>query len=87
MKRIGMDVAEKLDYTPGTFSVESHIRGRWACVRCETLVPALTRLPTQPQSRIGELLPHRWKRADGRWESNPTPAAYSKQAESTSTRP
>lgn len=23
-----------------------------------------THLPTHPQSRIGELLPHRWKRAD-----------------------
>ncbi len=28
------------------------------------LKDVLTRLPTQPQSRIGELLPHRWKRAD-----------------------
>ncbi|MBP7446635.1 MAG: transposase domain-containing protein, partial [Zoogloea sp.] len=24
------------------------------------LKDVLTRLPTQPQSRIGELLPHRW---------------------------
>jgi transposase len=31
MKRIGEDVAEKLDYTPGTFSVERHIRGKWVC--------------------------------------------------------
>ncbi len=28
------------------------------------LKDVLTRLPTQPQSRIGELRPHRWKRAD-----------------------
>ncbi len=28
------------------------------------LKDVLTRLPTQPQRRIGELLPHRWKRAD-----------------------
>jgi transposase len=28
------------------------------------LKDVLTRLPTQPQSRIGELLPHRWKWAD-----------------------
>lgn len=28
------------------------------------LKDVLTRLPTQPQSRIGELLPHQWKRAD-----------------------
>jgi transposase len=36
MKRIGEDVAEKLDYTPGTFTVERHIRGKWACAECET---------------------------------------------------
>ena len=40
MKRIGEDVAEKLDYTPGTFTVERHIRGKWACAQCETLVQA-----------------------------------------------
>ncbi len=28
------------------------------------LKDVFTRLPTQPQNRIGELLPHRWKRAD-----------------------
>ena len=41
MKRIGEDVAEKLDYTPGTFTVERHIRGKWACSQCATLVQAL----------------------------------------------
>jgi transposase len=40
MQRIGEDVAEKLDYTPGTFTVERHIRGKWACSECETLVQA-----------------------------------------------
>ncbi|TAH46758.1 MAG: IS66 family transposase [Betaproteobacteria bacterium] len=40
MKRIGEDVAEKLDYTPGSFSVERHIRGKWVCGHCETLVQA-----------------------------------------------
>lgn len=40
MKRIGEDVAEKLDYEPGVFSVERHIRGKWACSQCETLVQA-----------------------------------------------
>ena len=40
MKRIGEDVAEKLDYTPGTFTVERHIRGKWACAPCETLIQA-----------------------------------------------
>ena len=40
MKRIGEDIAEKLDYTPGTFTVERHIRGKWACAPCETVVQA-----------------------------------------------
>ena len=40
MKRIGEDVAEKLDYTPGTFTVERHIRGKWVCAKCEMLVQA-----------------------------------------------
>jgi transposase len=40
MKRIGEDVSEKLDYEPGTFSVERHIRGKWVCSDCETLVQA-----------------------------------------------
>ena len=35
--RIGQDVAEKLDYTPGVFTVERHIRGKWACTKCQTL--------------------------------------------------
>jgi transposase len=38
--RIGEDVAEKLDYVPGVFSVERHIRGKWACARCETITQA-----------------------------------------------
>ena len=37
LRRIGEDVAEKLDYVPGVFSVERHIRGKWACTQCETL--------------------------------------------------
>jgi transposase len=40
LKRIGEDVSEKLDYTPGVFSVDRHIRGKWACSRCETLIQA-----------------------------------------------
>jgi transposase len=40
MKRIGEDIAEKLDYTPGIFTVERHIRGKWACAQCATLVQA-----------------------------------------------
>jgi transposase len=40
MKRIGEDVSEKLDYTPGLFKVERHIRGKWACAKCQTLIQA-----------------------------------------------
>ncbi len=40
LKRIGEDVAEKLDYVPGVFTVERHVRGKWVCGHCETLVQA-----------------------------------------------
>jgi len=40
LKRIGEDVSEKLDYTPGVFTVEQHIRGKWACTQCQTLIQA-----------------------------------------------
>ena len=40
MKRMGEDVSEKLDYTPGVFTVQRHIRGKWACTRCQTLIQA-----------------------------------------------
>jgi len=40
MKRIGQDVAEKLDYVPGVFTVERHVRGKWACAHCQKLVQA-----------------------------------------------
>lgn len=40
LKRIGEDVSEKLDYTPGVFQVERHIRGKWTCAQCQTLVQA-----------------------------------------------
>jgi transposase len=36
--RIGEDISEKLDYTPGVFTVERHIRGKWVCRNCETLI-------------------------------------------------
>jgi len=39
-RRIGEDVAEKLDYVPGVFTVERHVRGKWVCKECETLVQA-----------------------------------------------
>jgi transposase len=40
LKRIGEEVAEKLDYQPGVFTVERHVRGKWVCGHCETLVQA-----------------------------------------------
>jgi transposase len=40
LKRIGEDVSEKLDYLPGVFSVERHVRGKWVCAQCETLIQA-----------------------------------------------
>jgi transposase len=40
LKRIGEDVAEKLHYTPGVFSVERHIRGKWVCGQCQKLTQA-----------------------------------------------
>ena len=40
LKRIGEDISEKLEYTPGVFSVERHIRGKWACAKCQTITQA-----------------------------------------------
>ena len=40
LQRIGEDVTEKLDYTPGTFTVERHVRGKWVCRCCEALIQA-----------------------------------------------
>ncbi|MGF6222050.1 transposase [Pseudomonas sp. F-14 TE3482] len=39
-KRIGEDVSEKLDYTPGVFTVERDVRGKWVCDDCETRIQA-----------------------------------------------
>jgi transposase len=44
LKRIGEDVSEKLDYVPGVFSVHRHVRGKWACACCQTLIQA----PVEP---------------------------------------
>ncbi|BBP45624.1 transposase [Thiosulfatimonas sediminis] len=38
LRHIGEDVSEKLDYLPGSFQVERHIRSKWACDACETLI-------------------------------------------------
>jgi transposase len=40
MKRFGQDVSEKLDYVPGVFTVERHVRGKWSCAYCQKLVQA-----------------------------------------------
>lgn len=40
LRRIGEDVSEKLDFTPGTFAVHRHIRGKWVCGDCQTLIQA-----------------------------------------------
>jgi len=40
LKGIGEDVSERLDYTPGVFTVERHVRGKWVCEDCETLIQA-----------------------------------------------
>ncbi len=40
LRRIGEEISEKLDYTPGVFHVERHIRGKWVCDHCETLTQA-----------------------------------------------
>ncbi|WP_337994250.1 IS66 family transposase, partial [Pseudomonas putida] len=40
LQRIGEDVSEKLDYTPGVFTIEQHVRGKWTCRQCETLIQA-----------------------------------------------
>jgi len=45
LKRIGEDVSEKLDYIPGVVQVERHIRGKWVCEVCQTLIQA----PVPPQ--------------------------------------
>ena len=45
LKRIGEDISEKLDYIPGEFTVERHIRGKWVCDQCDTL----TQAPVPPQ--------------------------------------
>jgi transposase len=45
LERIGEDISEKLDYTPGVFAVEQHVRGKWVCRSCERLIQA----PVPPQ--------------------------------------
>ena len=45
MVRIGEDVSERLDVVPAEFFVHRHVRGKWACKCCQTLVQE----PVEPQ--------------------------------------
>ena len=45
MARIGENITEKLDIVPAEFFVHRHIRGKWACKCCQTLVQQ----PVAPQ--------------------------------------
>jgi transposase len=45
MKRVGEDVSERLDIIPAEFIVHRHVRGKWACRCCQTLVQE----PVAPQ--------------------------------------
>ena len=45
MVRVGEDVSERLDIIPAEFIVHRHIRGKWACRCCQTLVQE----PVAPQ--------------------------------------
>ena len=40
MKRVSGDVTEKLDYTPGVFTVVRQVRGNWRCAAYRTLAQA-----------------------------------------------
>ena len=31
LQRVGENGSQKLDYTPGVFTVQNHVRGKWAC--------------------------------------------------------
>ncbi|MFM9926393.1 hypothetical protein VLK31_25625 [Variovorax sp. H27-G14] len=33
-------MSEKLHFLPGSFAVERPVRGKWACVKCQTLIQA-----------------------------------------------
>lgn len=45
MQRVGEDISERLDIIPAEFFVHRHIRGKWACKCCQTLVQE----PVSPQ--------------------------------------
>jgi transposase len=44
LKRFGQEISEQLDCVPAQFFVHRHIRGKWACKCCQSLVQE----PVQP---------------------------------------
>jgi transposase len=46
MARLGEDVTELLDYTPGRFRVIRHVRPKYACRRCNAITKG--RAPSKP---------------------------------------
>ena len=44
-KRVDEDVAEKPNYARGVFTVKRHVRGKWTCANCQSLIQ--TPMPTQ----------------------------------------
>jgi transposase len=53
LKRIGEDVAEKLDYVPGVFTVERHVRGKSAVPPREHLRSRRSGDPALDAGRVG----------------------------------
>ena len=38
LRRIGEDISEKLNFRPAQFYKEQHVRGKWVCDQCDTLI-------------------------------------------------
>ncbi len=57
MSRISQDISERLDFVPGTFRVERHIRGVWACKCCQKLGTGQLRQEPMPAQIIDAGLP------------------------------
>jgi transposase len=49
LERLGEDVSEQLDYVPASFRVIRHVRPKFACTHCDTLVQADA--PSRPIAR------------------------------------
>ena len=49
LRQIGQDASEVLEYQPGSFRVMRHVRPRFACARCHTIVQAPA--PSRPIDR------------------------------------